>query len=158
MKRVIVVVLLLSSFALAQSAATAKKKPAGASGAAEAIRQMDTEWAKIAARRDIDAFMSHVADDARFVSAGELEIGKDAIHKEWEGLFKDMDTTVTWSPEFADASGDLGYSIGTYEFSGKGPNGPWTVKGRYQTTWRRGHDGQWRAVADIGSPAPKEKK
>ncbi len=158
MKPAIVAVLLLASFAFAQTATTAKKKPAGASGAAEAIRQMDLEWAKIAGRRDIDAFMSHVADDARFVSAGELEIGKDAIRKEWAAIFKDMDTTVTWSPEFADASGDLGYSIGTYEFHGKGPNGPWTVKGRYETTWRRGRDGQWRAVADIGSPAPKEKQ
>ncbi len=158
MKRVILGVLLLSSFVLAQSAATAKKELAGSSGAAEAIRQLDIEWAKIAARRDIDAFLSHVADDARFVSQGELEIGKDAIRKEWGALFKDMDTTVTWSPEFADASGDLGYSIGTYQFSGKGPNGPWIAKGRYQTTWRRGRDGQWRAVADIGSPAPKEKK
>ncbi len=133
-------------------------QPHPAASAVEAIRQADLEWAKTAARRDIEAFMAMVADDAHFVSDGKVEVGKDAIRPGWAKLLADPDTTITWAPEFADAMGDLGYSIGHFEIQGKGKDGPWTVKGIYQTTWRRGADGKWRAIADIGNPAPPEKK
>lgn len=142
------------SAAVAQTASPAHP----AAGSREAIREADLAWAKIAARRDIETFMAVVADDAHFVSGGRLEVGREAIRPGWAKLFADPDTTITWSPEFVDANGDLGYSIGTYEIRGKGKEGPWTIQGRYQTTWRRDNKGNWRAVADIGSPAPPDKK
>lgn len=137
--------------------AVAQQKPASIP-ATEAVRQADIAWAKIAASRDIDAFMAMVADDAHFVSGGQLVTGKDAIHNEWGGLFRDLTTTVTWEPEYARGSGDLGYTIGTYVFRGAKAGESWERRGRYLTEWQRGKDGKWRAIADIGSPEPPPKK
>ncbi|MDQ5857082.1 MAG: DUF4440 domain-containing protein, partial [Acidobacteriota bacterium] len=51
------------------------------------------------------------------------------------------------------ASGDLGYSIGTYERMSKDPAGrPTSATGTYVSIWRKQADGRWRAVLDIGTP------
>lgn len=66
---------------------------------------------------------------------------------------------VTWTPEFAavSASGDLGYTRGTNEFTLPTKGGGTTkLPGRYLTVWRRGADGVWRCVEDYSTPTPPE--
>jgi len=55
-------------------------------------------------------------------------------------------------------AGDLGYSIGTLEFTVDDTEGnPVTRNGKYTTVWRKQEDGQWKVVSDtfnFNSPIP----
>jgi ketosteroid isomerase-like protein len=55
---------------------------------------------------------------------------------------------MTWRPTEGDiaASGDLGYTIGRWEFTGA----EGSARGSYVTIWRRQPDGSWKVVVDIG--------
>ncbi|MDQ3799871.1 MAG: nuclear transport factor 2 family protein [Acidobacteriota bacterium] len=59
---------------------------------------------------------------------------------------------LTWTPVFADISGagDLGFTTGPYEFrraAGEKPVG----YGFYMSVWRKGADGAWKVLLDIGT-------
>jgi hypothetical protein len=57
-----------------------------------------------------------------------------------------------WTPLKADvaASGDLGYTYGSFAARGEGENAQ-TAKGFYLRVWRRDGRGRWAIVADISN-------
>ena len=67
----------------------------------------------------------------------------------------DSSYTLTWEPRFAKvaASGELGYTYGTYKLIDK------TTKklseGTYTTIWLKNAEGQWKAVLDTGNEGLK---
>jgi len=55
-------------------------------------------------------------------------------------------------PLFAEGSGDLGYTHGTYRRERVNSEDEAVVEtGRYVTIWRRNADGKWKVVLDIGT-------
>lgn len=50
------------------------------------------------------------------------------------------------------ASGDLGYSYGTFELNTRGVT---LQHGSYVRVWKK-MNGKWKVVADVMSPDPKE--
>jgi ketosteroid isomerase-like protein len=64
---------------------------------------------------------------------------------------------LTWKPvkiEVAD-SGDLAYSLGTWQLQGKDQKGnDVTQTGKYITIWKKQKDGSWKVVADTGTVDP----
>jgi ketosteroid isomerase-like protein len=53
------------------------------------------------------------------------------------------------------ASGDLGYTYGTYEFRAK--DGKLIVEhGKYTSIWKQ-RDGKWKVVLDMGNASPEPK-
>ena len=53
------------------------------------------------------------------------------------------------------ASGDLGYTWGTYEFHSKDKSGsPTTDYGKYTSIWKLQKDGSWKVVLDMGNASP----
>jgi hypothetical protein len=68
-------------------------------------------------------------------------------------------TSLTWTPVYADiaASGDLGYTVGEYIATGRGPSGAAVQRfGKYLTVWKKQPDGTWKFLIDGGSPSPKK--
>jgi len=66
----------------------------------------------------------------------------------------DKSSTLEWKPTFVDvaASGDLGYTLGTYiltyaDAEGNKKQG----SGHYVTIWKRQKDGSWKYVFDTGN-------
>ena len=60
--------------------------------------------------------------------------------------------SVSWVASAVDvaASGDLGYSIGTYQFQMLMPDGsPMSDHGKYTTIWKKQTDGSWKVAVDI---------
>jgi ketosteroid isomerase-like protein len=52
-------------------------------------------------------------------------------------------------------SGDLAYSLGTWQLKGKNPKGEdVTQSGKYITVWKKQQDGRWKVVADTGTVDP----
>jgi ketosteroid isomerase-like protein len=72
-------------------------------------------------------------------------------------------TTLTWTPIKAEmaASGDLGYTYGTYVYTAKNKEGKVVVNyGKYTSIWKKQKDGRWKVMVDMGnsSPDPKSAK
>ncbi|HZI66548.1 MAG TPA: DUF4440 domain-containing protein [Thermoanaerobaculia bacterium] len=122
--------------------------------ARRAIRIADLEMAKAVSDRNLEKFNSLVADDAVFFGR-DVSRGREAVAKAWLPLFTDPSMFLKWQPDevHVSASGDLGYSIGTYDRMSRDPSGkPASARGTYVSIWRKQADGKWRAVLDIGTP------
>jgi ketosteroid isomerase-like protein len=152
MKKTIVAVLLLVLLATASLA----KKEKSAQGS-ELLVQLEAQFAADVAQHGHAAFLTHFADDGvEVVDGGGLD-NLEAMRKQppWpEG------TSLTWTPVKAEmaASGDLGYTYGTYVFTAKNKEGKLVPSyGKYTSIWRKQKDGQWKVVVDMGNSSPEPK-
>jgi ketosteroid isomerase-like protein len=133
---------------------------AAAESGGDTLRQLEAEFMKAAAEKGAAGYMSYYADDAAELPNGEDMIqGKENIAKTM-GFLDDKNNRLTWTPVHADmaASGDLGFTYGTYEFRSQDKDGKPTVShGKYTSIWKKQKDGQWKVVVDMGnsSPGPK---
>jgi ketosteroid isomerase-like protein len=131
-------------------------RSASASGKADAntLRQLEGEFMKAAAEHGSEGYLSYYAEDAVEVPNGAPLIqGKVNIAKTM-GFLDEKDNQLTWTPVGADisASGDLGYTYGTYEFRSKGKDGkPVIDRGKYTSIWKKQRDGSWKVVLDMGN-------
>jgi ketosteroid isomerase-like protein len=154
--------LLTPTLVLALAAAGfAWKANAGSDGSAQLV-QLEAAFMKAAAERGAQGYMSYYADNAvELPNGADVVQGKENISKTM-GFLDQKDNRLTWTPVYADmaASGDLGYTYGTYEFRSKDKDGKPTVSyGKYATVWKKQKDGSWKVVMDMGnsSPAPEAK-
>lgn len=72
-------------------------------------------------------------------------------------MHSDTSYTLKWEPLFADSSGTLGYTYGTWTLTSR------ILKeipgeGTYVTIWKKDRNGDWRAMLDTGNDGLKEKK
>ena len=107
------------------------------------------------ARGAAAAFYFYLSTNALSLPAGEQPLlGREAIRDSMTG----MSGVLRWQPRDGQvaASGDLGYTWGTFEYEGKDATGRAKLSyGKYVTVWRK-ENGHWRAVLDCGNsnPAP----
>ncbi len=127
----------------------------------QAIRNLDAQWAKTAATRDLDATVAYYSDDAVLLPPNEpIAAGKQAIRATWSSLLSPNTLSISWQPTRVDVSksGDLAYLVGTYSMAVKDAKGK-TVpdRGKIIEVFRKQSDGSWKTVADMFSsdlPAP----
>jgi ketosteroid isomerase-like protein len=97
-----------------------------------------------------EAFIFYADKNASIVRGEQLITGKEAIAA-WYGKRPDKGMELFWTPDFVDvsASGDLGYTYGSYTFSITDANGAVKKgKGIFHTVWKRQQDGTWKYVWD----------
>ena len=127
---------------------------------ADTLRQLEADFMKAAADRGSQGYMSYYADDAAELPNGaNIFQGKENIAKTM-GFLDDKHNSLTWTPVYADmaASGDLGYTYGTYEFRSKDNDGKPAVSfGKYASIWKKQKDGSWKVVMDMGNSSPSPK-
>ncbi len=154
---------LAATMQLALAAALAAAAPPPPSTAD--LLAADRAFAAATAARGAAGWGSFFAADGFMVPpSGELPKGGPAgAEAEMRAFLADSKASLGWHPEQAvlALSGDLGYTLGTWERHATGPDGQVVIRtGRYLTVWRRQADGTWKVAADIGnvappSPAPK---
>ena len=119
-----------------------------------ALVKIEGEFMKAAADHGSQGYMSYYADDAVEVPNGQAFLkGKAEIAKTM-GFLDKPENHLTWAPVGAGtaASGDLGYTYGTYEFSTMDKDGkPVVNKGKYATIWKKQKDGSWKVAMDMGN-------
>ncbi len=102
-----------------------------------------------------EKLMSPWADDAVFLGDGMPRVtGKAAVRKVWGEMGKIPGFSVKWAADGATvaASGDLGYTFGSNEFTFKDAKGVlMTAKGKYITIWRKQANGVWKGAMDMGN-------
>jgi len=121
--------------------------------AAPAVRAADSSFADLADRMGLAfAFSNTVASDGAIFGGPRLVVGPDAVREYY--LAQGTGSSLTWHPVYAAAagSGDLGFTVGEYIATGRGPSGAAVQRfGKYLTVWQRQHDGTWKFVIDGGN-------
>jgi len=139
------------------------QQPAADNRAADeaAIREADMAWSKIAETKQVDQHTAYFLEDGVVLAPNEAIVtGKEAIRKKLGEYFAMPGFGIRWQPTKVEASrsGDLGYSMGTYEMALNDPKGnPTTDHGKYVTVWKKQDDGSWKVAADMfNSDLPAE--
>jgi len=126
----------------------------------ETIKQLEAEFMKAAGEKGSAGYLAYYADNAVEVPNGAPLIeGKTNIAPGMSFL-DDKNNRLMWTPVGGDvsASGDLGYTYGTYEFHSKTKEGtPRVQYGKYTTIWKLQKDGNWKVVLDMGNASPDQK-
>jgi ketosteroid isomerase-like protein len=147
---------LTAAFLVAVIVASKTHPPVSASAkdTAGTLRQLEGEFMKAAAEQGSTGYMSYYADDSvELPNGGPIIQGKINIAKGM-GFLDQKDNHLTWTPVGADisASGELGYTYGTYEFQSKDKDGKTAVDhGKYTSIWKKQKDGSWKVVLDMGN-------
>ncbi len=107
----------------------------------------EEEFARAALEQGINAsFVKFFADDSILFNPFPVN-GKQFY------LTSEKDPGVlTWKPIYTDvsAAGDLGYNTGPSEYS-EAPGKPPIGFGYFVSMWRKGADGQWKVVLELGT-------
>jgi ketosteroid isomerase-like protein len=152
--------LMLAALVLVIVGTNLKSVSANQASGAETLKKMEAEFMNAAAAKGSAGYMAYYADNAVELPNGAPAInGKDAIAKTMSFLDQ-PGNKLTWTPEFAEmsASGDLGYTYGTYEFRSKDKDGKATVEyGKYASIWKKQKDGSWKVALDMGNSLPSPK-
>lgn len=150
--RIFCVSLLVACLAVSSFAAT--EKPAAGS---DLLFQLEADFAHAVAEHGQAAFVAYFAEDGVELDNGGGIVTKEDMRKEpaWPD-----GTLLTWTPVKADmaASGDLGYTYGTYVFKSKNKEGKIVSSyGKYMSVWKKQKDGSWKVVVDMGNSSPEPK-
>jgi ketosteroid isomerase-like protein len=112
----------------------------------ETLMGLDREWATTVT--DTDKFLSYFAPDASvYVPGAPVATGSGPIRESLTRMSSSPGFALTFAPTRADvsASGDLGYTSGTYESTMGGV----MDKGKYITVWQKQSGGEWKVKEDI---------
>lgn len=118
----------------------------------KALLARDREFSKASATLGAGkAFVAFADKEVRMFRDGKAPRGK--ADAESELLLNPV--MWTWEPAFADvsASGDLGYTYGTYKIE---TNAKTVEMGNYFRIWKEA--GGWKVICDLTNPIPPEKK
>lgn len=100
-----------------------------------------------------DAFINFAAPEGVLFRRGPV----NAIET-WKNRNPAPTGLLTWWPSYADvsAAGDMGWTMGPYEFRGKPTDEKPADTGHFFTVWQRQPDGAFKFVVDLGiqNPAP----
>jgi ketosteroid isomerase-like protein len=146
-KRALVAAGAIAILFAASSAFAADKSDA----AAKALTKLDDDWSKAAATKDADRVASFYADDAiAYPPNAPVSTGRAAAKTVWASFFADKSFSISWKTTHAGASGDLGFTTGTYDLSFNGADGKLVSdKGKYVCIWKKQKDGSWKAIHDM---------
>ena len=114
------------------------------------LKSADQNWSKASEAKNLDQFMSFVADDVYATGPdGKWTHGKAAMRDGWSKMFADPGFKLVWTVDTAAVSKDgrFGYTRGTFQ----GTMGGKAVSGGYATVWEKGNDGKWRVVVDVAA-------
>lgn len=104
------------------------------------------------------AFSNTIASDGAIFGSPQLLVGAAAVREALDG---GGETSLTWNPVYARIAGsrDLGFTIGEYISTGRGPSGAAAQRfGKYLTVWKKQKDGSWRYVIDGGNASPARER
>jgi ketosteroid isomerase-like protein len=151
MRRILIALLLLTAFVVSGLSQKSGLQIVDVAAERSALVQHEREFAKMAAAKGMrTAFLSFIADDAILFRPTPTN------GKKWWTARADAPGLLSWEPVYADVSraGDLGYTLGPWEFRPKGAEDKPVAYGYYMSIWRKQADGTWKFVIDQGTPTP----
>ena len=122
------------------------------------LKELDAQWSKAAAAKDLDKTVSYYSDDAIVLPPNApAATTKEAIKGVWKGMITNPGYAGGWTATKVEVarSGDLAYLSGTYDMTLNDAKGkPVKDRGKYVEVWKKQADGSWKTVADIWNSDP----
>ena len=141
------------------------EKPSGTQPVEQLLRDLDAQWAKAAAAKDVEQTIAYYSDDAIVLPPNATSAAtKEAIRNVWKEMFASPGFVITWQPTRVQVgkSGEMAWVSGTYELTMNDASGkPINDRGKYLEVWEKQTDGNWKCAADMwnsdlaaSAPAP----
>ena len=138
---------------ISQSSPSPSEKPSGTQSVEQLLRDLDAQWAKAAAAKDVEQTIGYYSDDAIVLPPNATSAAtKEAIRNGWKEMFASPGFGITWQPSRVQLakSGDMGWVSGTYELMMNDASGkPINDRGKYLEVWEKQTDGNWKCAADM---------
>lgn len=120
----------------------------------EELLEADRAFARDTAARGLEGWMSWFHEDALHNGQGGLLRGKPRLREYYAGFIGTPGFQLVWEPLHAEASPDgrMGFTVGMGTAIRRKPDGSEERRpARYLTVWRKGADGRWKVVTDLGN-------
>jgi ketosteroid isomerase-like protein len=151
---------------ISQSSPSPSEKP---SGVERLLRDLDAQWAKAAAAKDVEQTIGYYSDDAIVLPPNATGAAtKEAIRNVWKDMFASPSLVISWQPTRVQVgkSGEMAWVRGRYELTMNDASGkPIDDRGKYLEVWEKQTDGNWKCAAEMwnsdlaaSASAPSEKK
>jgi uncharacterized protein (TIGR02246 family) len=119
----------------------------------QALRDLDAEWSKAAAAKDVDKTVSYYSDDAIVLPPNASSATtKETIRNVWKDILTSSGLVIGWKTTRVEVSrsGDMACVSGTYELTTNDATGkPANDRGKYIEVWEKQADGKWKCGADM---------
>ena len=116
-----------------------------------ALLEADKAWGE--SLGDAESFVSFFAENGSFnVPGAPRATGREEIQELFAQLGSLPNLELPWEATYAavSSSGDLGYTVGTYEMGFDNPDGKRMKEvGKYVTLWQKQADGSWKVIEDF---------
>ena len=144
---------LLVSASLALMAGVYAGSESSDASAKDALLQADIAWSRTVNADDKEAFFGTLLSDVVLLAPHQpIAEGAEAASAAFQGMFGLPGFHLAWQPTSAEVSesGNMGFTIGTYELQFDGEDGkPVVDRGKYLTVWKKQADGSWKVAADM---------
>ncbi|MGH8283079.1 MAG: YybH family protein [Gammaproteobacteria bacterium] len=122
--------------------------------ATQSLTRTDNAFSVLSTQRGFAAaFSQYALDDALLLPENRAAIqSKNTIEQSLRNL--PAGSTLSWAPQGADASGDLGYTWGIYTLTGSNAAGQSTAAyGKYLSVWKK-QSGNWKLSVMMTNQSP----
>jgi ketosteroid isomerase-like protein len=152
------------------STADSLRDNAGTTRPAERIlRDLDAQWSKAAAAKDLEQTVGFYSDDAIVLPPNATSAAtKETVRNVWKDLLAAPGLVISWKPSKVKLghNGAMAWVSGAYELTMNDVSGkPINDRGKYLEVWEKQADGNWKCAADmwnsdlvVSPPATAEKK
>jgi ketosteroid isomerase-like protein len=135
----------------------------------QVLRDLDADWAKAAAAKDVEQTIGYYSADAIVLPPNATGAAtKDAVRNIWKDMLATPGLVITWRAAKVQLakSGDMAWVSGAYELTMNDARGkPINDRGKYLEVWEKQTDGNWKCRADMwnsdleaSAPSSSEKK
>jgi ketosteroid isomerase-like protein len=129
------------------------EKPSGTGSVEQLLHDLDAQWAKAAAAKDVERTIAYYSDDAIVLPPNATSAtSKESIRKTWKDMLASPGLVITWESKKVKLgkSGEMAWVSGTYELTMNDASGkPANDRGKYLEVWERQSDGNWKCAADM---------
>ena len=133
---------------ISQSSPSPSEKP---SDVERLLRDLDVQWAKAAAAKDVEQTIGYYSDDAIVLPPNATGAAtKEAIRNVWKDMFASPSLVISWQPTRVQVgkSGEMAWVRGRYELTMNDASGkPIDDRGKYLEVWEKQTDGNWKCAA-----------
>ncbi len=162
------------NFSQSEPVSISQSSPSGSpsekpSDVEQLLRDLDAQWAKAAAAKDVAQTIAYYSDDAIVLPPNATSAAtKEAIRNVWKDMFAIPSLVISWQPTRVQVGkfGEMAWVRGTYELTMNDASGkPIDDRGKYLEVWEKQTDGNWKCAADMwnsdlaaSASGPPEKK
>ena len=133
------------------------------------LRDLDAQWSKAAAAKDLEQTVAFYSDDAIVLPPNATRAAtKETVRNVWKDVLAAPGLVISWKPSKVKLghNGAMAWVSGTYELIMNDASGkPINDRGKYLEVWEKQADGNWKCAADmwnsdlaVSPPATAEKK